>query len=160
MHSSASCTPRAQNDPPPLPIDAQSFTCSVGSGGACPVAFCPGDEVTYTCDVGTPLGSTVWSFPEGTCEEENNEILLIQSAGANCINSIGACQGFVAENIDLGAGQPCTVSILSVNLSRAANDTIITCLNVPPIGSPAEIGSATLLKTEDKLCFCCKLYII
>ena len=144
----------------PNHADAQSFTCSVGSGDACPVAFCPGDEVTYTCDVGTARGNTVWEFTEGTCEEENDEIVLLQTAGVSCFNSISVCQGFVAENIDPGPNQPCTVSILTVNLSKAANETVIKCLNIPLSGNAIEIGNATLSKTEDKICFCCKLFTI
>ena len=60
------------------------LTCLLGSGEACPETFCPGDEVEYTCDVGTPLGNTVWAFPAGTCEEQNNEIILLQSGINDC----------------------------------------------------------------------------
>ena len=66
-----------------LHTDAQ-LTCLLGSGEACPETFCPGDEVEYTCDVGSPLGNTVWSFPAGTCEDENDEIILLQFAHADC----------------------------------------------------------------------------
>ena len=69
--------------------DAQ-LTCQLGSGEACQETFCPGDEVEYTCDVGTPLGSTVWAFPAGTCEDENNEINLFQSGLANCADEMNS----------------------------------------------------------------------
>ena len=118
----------------------------MGSGDACPVAFCPGDEVTYTCDVGTAYGSTLWSFPEGTCKEKNNEIVLLQSYLANCASGIHACGGFSVRNLDLGEGQHCTVSKLMVDLNKTASKTAVYCLNSLANGSFIEIGKADITK--------------
>ena len=141
--------------------DAQSFTCSVGSGEACPVAFCPGDEVTYTCDVGTALGSTIWSFSKGSCSPTSsfyNQIVLLQSSVANCYIGSYLCHAFTATNVYPGANQPaCTVSLLTVDLDKALNNTVIQCLNVPLLGTSVEIGSATLVKEDEEICFCCML---
>ena len=139
--------------------DAQSFTCSVGSGEACPVAFCPGDEVTYTCDVGTAMGNTIWSFSKGSCFPMNsfNEIVLLQSSAAKCYIGSYVCQAFTATNEHPGANQPCTVSLLTVDLDKALNNTVIQCLNLPLVGTSVEIGSATLVKEDEEICFCCML---
>ena len=118
----------------------------MGSGAACPVAFCPGDEVTYTCDVGTAYGSTVWSFPEGTCNEKNNEVVLLQSSFAECASGVYTCGGFSARNIDLGEGQHCTVSKLMVDLNKAASETAVKCLNIQTNGSFNEVGKADITK--------------
>ena len=111
------------------------------SGGACPVAFCPGDEVTYTCDVGTAMGNTKWSLSEGNCNDSG--IIMSQKAD-KCASSKGVCGAFNATNTDQGAGQPCTVSMVTVDLSNVTNGTVIRCLNVGLTSTG--VGSATISK--------------
>ena len=125
----------------------------MGSGGACPVAFCPGDEATYTCDVGamSQVGNTKWSFSEGSCN--NNHIILKRKAESDtdCASSKSVCGAFNATNSDPGAGQPCTVSMVTVDLSNVTNGTIIRCLNVDDSTS-TEVGSAAILKGQSAYC--------
>ena len=119
-----------------LPAD---FTCSVGSGGACPVAFCPGDEVTYTCDVGTAMGTTQWGLPDGTC---NDSAIPLAQSGA-CSNLAGTCGPFSAAN-DGSDGTNCLVSSLTVTASTDFNNTLIQCNNVDLMSNPTEVGNSTL----------------
>ena len=123
--------------------DAQSFTCSVGSGGACPVAFCPGDEVTYTCNVGTVMGATEWRLPDGTCGSPST-ISLAQSGA--CSTLTGTCGPFSAAN-DGSDGTNCLVSSLTVTASTDLNNTLIQCINVDLSNNPTEVGSAVLIIT-------------
>ena len=77
-----------------LCTDAQSLPCSVDSGGVCSDVVCPGDVVTYTCDVTAVMGSTVWRFPTGTCTDD--AIALAQTIG--CAAATGMCDPFDAAN--------------------------------------------------------------
>ena len=106
------------------------------------MAFCPGDEVTYTCDVGTAIGNTKWSFSEGNCDDE---FLILSQKADKCSSSKSSCGAFGVTNSDPGAGQPCTVSMFTVDVSKVANGTVIRCLNIGLSGK-TEIGSATISK--------------
>ena len=123
-----------------LSTDAQSFTCSVGSGEACPVAFCHGDEVTYTCDVGTIMGVTEWNLPDGTCGSPST-IVLTQFGG--CSTATGTCGPFSAAN-DGSDGTNCLVSSLTVTASTDLNNTLIQCNNVDLMNNPTQVGSTVL----------------
>ena len=116
--------------------DAQSFTCSVGSGAACPLAFCPGDEVTYTCDVGTLMGASEWRLPNGTCGD--SVISLFQFG--TCSTDADTCGPFSAAN----DGTNCLVSSLTVTASTDLNNTLIQCNNVDLSNNPTEVDSAVL----------------
>ena len=123
--------------------DAQSFTCSVGSGGACPVAFCPGDEVTHTCDVGTVMGTTQWTLPNGTCGSRS--VITLAQSGV-CSDADDTCGPFSAAN-DGNDGTNCLVSSLTVTTSTDLNNTLIQCTNVDLSNNPTEVGSTTLYIT-------------
>ena len=107
--------------------------------------FCPGDVVTYTCDVGTAIGNTKWSFSEGNCI---NDGVTLQQNGDQCASSKGVCGAFNATNTEPEAGQSCTVSVVTVELSKVANGTVIKCLNVGLNVASAEVGNATILKDD------------
>ena len=124
---------------PQQPTDAQSFTCSVGSGGACPVAFCPGDEVTYTCDVGTVMGATEWKLPNGTC---GDSVISLSQFGT-CATDDDTCGPFSAVN-DGSDGTNCLVSSLTVTASTDLNNTLIRCKNVGLSNSVTQVDSAIL----------------
>ena len=117
--------------------DAQSFTCSVGSGGACPVAFCPGDEVTHTCDVGTLMGATEWRLLNGTCDDS---VISLNQFGS-CSDADGTCGPFSAAN-DGSDGTNCLVSSLTVTATTDLNNTLIQCSNVDLLNNPTGVGSA------------------
>ena len=85
-----------------------------------------------------------------------SDIVLLQSAFAMCYNGSYSCQAFTATNVYPGANQPCTVSLLTVDVENALNNTVIQCLNVPTLKTPAVVGNATLIKEDEQICFCCK----
>ena len=109
----------------------------MGSGGACPVAFCPGDEVTHTCDVGTLMGATEWRLPNGTCDDS---IISLNQFGS-CSDADGTCGPFSAAN-DGSDGTNCLVSSLTVTATTDLNNTLIQCSNVDLLNNPTEVGSA------------------
>ena len=123
-----------------LCTDAQSLPCSTDSGGVCPETICPGDVVMYTCTLPEVLGTTLWTLPEGLCDE--NVIPLAQEIG--CSGSDDTCGPFkVANQPDVG-GQ-CLVSTLTVTASLNISNSLIQCSNDPTPGDPVPVGSATLL---------------
>ena len=111
--------------------------------GACPVAFCPGDEVTYTCDVGTVMGATEWRLPDDTCGSPS-AIALIQFGA--CSTDDDTCGPFSAAN-DGSDGPNCLVSSLTVTASTDLNNTLIQCINVDLMSNPTVVGSTTLFIT-------------
>ena len=124
-----------------LCTDAQALPCSVDSGGVCPDVVCPGDVVTYTCDVTAVMGSTVWRFPTGTCT--NDAIGLAQTTG--CAGSTGiTCGPFEAANQPAVGGE-CLVSTLTVTASHNISNSLIQCTNEPPLGDAVLVDNATLL---------------
>ena len=126
-----------------LCTDAQALLlCSVDSGGACPDVVCPGDVVTYTCDVTTVMGSTVWSLPAGTCTDSDDAIALTQTTG--CAAATGVCGPFEAVNQPDVGGQ-CLVSTLTVTASLDISNSLIQCTNQPPVGDVVPVDNAALL---------------
>ena len=67
--------------------------------------------MTYTCNVTTVMGSTVWRLPAGTCTDSDNAIGLTQTIG--CSAATGMCGPFEAANQPAVGGQ-CLVSTLTV----------------------------------------------
>ena len=125
-----------------LCTDAQSLPCSVDSGGVCPDVVCPGDVVTYICDVTSVVGSTVWRLPAGTCTDTDDAIGLTQTTG--CSAATGACGPFEAANQPDVGGQ-CLVSTLTVTASLDISNSLIQCSNDPTPGDAVLVGNATLL---------------
>ena len=106
--------------------------------------LCPGDNVSYICDVDV-ADNTLWYFPDGTCDSMGNRIVLL-NAVENCMNGTNMCGPFTVENCDpKETDQPCTVSTLNVSLSEVANGTVIRC-NTSTLANIIEIGTATIVK--------------
>ena len=115
----------------------------MGSGGACPVAFCPGDEVTHTCDVGTVMGTTQWTLPNGTCGSRS--VITLAQSGV-CSDADDTCGPFSAAN-DGSDGTNCLVSSLTVTASTDLNNTLIQCNNVDLSNNPTQVDSTALYIT-------------
>ena len=115
----------------------------MGSGGVCPDVVCPGDVVTYTCDVTAVMGATVWWLPAGTCADTDDAIGLAQTTG--CAGSTGiTCGPFEAAN-QPAVGGVCLVSTLTVTASHDISNSLIQCTNQPLVGDPVPVGNTTLL---------------
>ena len=100
--------------------------------------------MTYTCDVATVMGSTVWRLPAGTCPENDDAIGLPHTTG--CSTATGMCGPFEAANKPSVGGE-CSVSTLTVTASHNINNSHIECTNEPPdpLGNVVIVGDATLL---------------
>ena len=108
--------------------------------------LCPDDNISFTCDVETEAGSTVWEFSNGTCELMGNRFPLIHKS-ENCRNASNVCGPFTAHNCDPGDDQYCTVSTLTIqDLSKVANGTVIQCYNHSFPFKYDVIGTATIVK--------------
>ena len=114
----------------------------MGSGAACPVAFCPVDGVTYTCNVGTAMGTTQWGLPDGIC---NDSAITLAQSGI-CSADADTCGPFSAAN-DGSDGTNCLVSSLNVTASTDLNNTLIQCTNVDLSNNPTQVGGAVLFIT-------------
>ena len=108
----------------------------MGSGEACPVAFCPGDEVTYTCDAtGTVAGNTLWILPDETCA---SSAIVLPQFGSVCSTTKGDCGPFSAAN-----SESCLVSTLTFIAAIELNNTLINCTDSSSSGE-SELGSSVL----------------
>ena len=87
------------------------------------------------------MGNTKWSRSEGNCND--NGIIMSQKADKYA-SSKCVCGEFISTNTDPGAGQLCTVSMVTVDLSNVTSGTVIRCLNVGHTST--EVGSATISK--------------
>ncbi|MGI9278693.1 MAG: hypothetical protein ACR2PX_03570 [Endozoicomonas sp.] len=131
---------------------AQSFNCRLSNSNKtpCPTLICPDNDIVITCDVGDTLGHTVWGFPAGTCKDENNEIILLQFAHADCAgNTNSRCPGFTAVNLVSDNNANCSVSTLTIDTNSVADGIRIECINVPFIGSEITVGNVSLEKWSD-----------
>ena len=107
-----------------------SFTSSVEEGRA----VCPGEELTYTCNIFDDTSAfpiAVWS---GLCAD-SSDISIVHGILAQ---ESGTCGPFTVQAT--GSDGDCYTSTLTVTASPELNETVIQCSNVA-----VEVGNTTLL---------------
>ena len=115
-------------------------------------SFCPGDGVTYICEVtGTPEGNNAWILPDGTCacgRAPSDRISISQGPAGSCSSFSGDCGPFTAANAVTDGTVPCVVSTLSFTASAELHNSFIECINTNHIGTDVTtVGNATVLIT-------------
>ena len=125
-----------------------TFSCRVSSGGECPPAFCPGDEVIYTFDAGRRVGLTFWDFPLNTCSCCTDAIILPHYDLKHfwpCDDSVldSTCGPFFGRNKGRQANGYCLVSELIVTATADLNNSLITYSTGI---SPMTVEGTTIMK--------------
>ena len=94
---------------------------------------CPGDVLTYTCNV-IGGGTTIWGGSAFDCSSTSNEIFLRHSQFSTPGTS-GSCNNGAIRARSIGVTDGCYTSELSVTVSSSLNNKTIRCSHDSDMGT-------------------------
>ena len=105
---------------------------------------CPGDVLTYTCDITGP-GNTIWDGSALDCPSRANEIILRHSQFAFPPGTSGSCNdgAIVARSIGVETNNFCFISELNITVSSSLHSKTILCIHASSL-SLRIIGISTI----------------